>query len=89
MLGKIEDRRRKGRQRMSWPERHPQLSLATRGEDWASQGQPKGARGGFLPRHDEDLMEPLLRRQGSQVSMRVARGERVMALESREGWLGN
>ena len=22
--------------------RHPQLSLATRGEDWASQGQPKG-----------------------------------------------
>ena len=23
-------------------ERHPQLSLATRGEDWASQGQPKG-----------------------------------------------
>ena len=21
---------------------HPQLSLATRGEDWASQGQPKG-----------------------------------------------
>ena len=25
-----------------WLERHPQLSLATRGEDWASQGQPKG-----------------------------------------------
>ena len=23
-------------------ERNPQLSLATRGEDWASQGQPKG-----------------------------------------------
>ena len=32
------------------------------------------ARGGFLPRHDEDLREPLVRRQGSQVSMRVARG---------------
>ena len=32
-----------------------------------------GARGGFLPRHDEDLREPLVRRQGSQVSMRVAR----------------
>ena len=32
-----------------------------------------GARGGFLPRHDEDLREPLLWRQGSQVSMRVAR----------------
>ena len=27
-----------------------------------------------LPRHDEDLREPLVRRQGSQVSMRVARG---------------
>ena len=26
------------------------------------------------PRHDEDLREPLVRRQGSQVSMRVARG---------------
>ena len=33
-----------------------------------------GARGGFLPRHDEDLREPLVRRQGSQVSMHVARG---------------
>ena len=27
-----------------------------------------------LPAHDEDLREPLVRRQGSQVSMRVARG---------------
>ena len=34
-----------------------------------------GARGGFLPRHDEDLREPLVRRQGSQVSLRVARGQ--------------
>ena len=33
-----------------------------------------GAHGGFLPRHDEDLREPLVRRQGSQVSMHVARG---------------
>ena len=33
-----------------------------------------GARGGFLPRHDEDLREPLVRRQGNQVSMREARG---------------
>ena len=33
-----------------------------------------GALGGFLARHDEDLREPLVRRQGSQVSMRVARG---------------
>ena len=33
-----------------------------------------GARGGFLPRHDEDLREPLVRRQGNQVSMREERG---------------
>ena len=33
-----------------------------------------GARGGFLLRHDKDLREPLVRRQGSQVSMHVARG---------------
>ena len=33
-----------------------------------------GARGGFLPRHDEDLRKPPVRRQGSQVSMRMARG---------------
>ena len=33
-----------------------------------------GALGGFLPRHDEDLREPLVQRQGSQVSLRVARG---------------
>ena len=28
---------------------------------------------GLAGRHDEDLREPLVRRQGSQVSMRVAR----------------
>ena len=33
-----------------------------------------GARGGFLTRQDEDLREPLVRCQGSQVSVRVARG---------------
>ena len=27
--------------------------------------------GGFLPRHEEDLREPLVRFQGSQVSMRA------------------
>ena len=32
------------------------------------------AHGGFLPRHNEDLREPLVRRQGSQVSMLVVRG---------------
>ena len=42
------------------------------GISWVSSGC--GARGGFLTRHDEDLREPLVRRQGSQVSMRVARG---------------
>ena len=33
-----------------------------------------GACGGFLTRQDEDLREPLVRCQGSQVSVRVARG---------------
>ena len=32
-----------------------------------------GARGSFLARHGEDLREPLVRRHGSQVSLRVAR----------------
>ena len=36
---------------------------------------------GFLTRYDEDLREPLVECQVSQVSMRVARGS-VMALES-------
>ena len=36
---------------------------------------------GFLTRYDEELMEPLVQCQVSQVSMRVARGS-VMALES-------
>ena len=45
-------------------------------EDRGVSGVPSscGARGGFLPRHDEELREPLVRRQGSQVSRRVARG---------------
>ena len=42
------------------------------GVSWVSSGC--SARGGFLTRHDEDLREPLVRRQGSQVSMRMARG---------------
>ena len=33
-----------------------------------------GVRGAFLTTHDEVLREPLMRRQGSQVSMSVARG---------------
>ena len=52
-------------------ERHPQLSLATRGEDWASQGQPK--------RKPEIPIVTRASRRNSrkttcQVSMRVARG---------------
>ena len=42
------------------------------GVSWVSSGCC--AHGGFLTRHDEDLREPLVRRQGSQVSMRMARG---------------
>ena len=43
-----------------------------RGVSWVSSGCC--AHGGFLTRHDEDLREPLVRRQGSQVSMCMARG---------------
>ena len=42
------------------------------GVSWVSSGC--SARGGFLTRHDEDLREPLVRRQGTHVSMRMARG---------------
>ena len=42
------------------------------GVSWVSSGCC--AHGGFLTRHDEDLREPLVRRQASQVSMRMARG---------------
>ena len=41
-----------------------------------------GASVGFLTRYDEDLREPLVQCQVSQVSMRVEEGARVMALES-------
>ena len=37
----------------------------------------------LIPRHDEDLREPLVLRQGSQVSMRVARG--LSGKESAQG----
>ena len=42
-----------------------------------------GARGGFLPRHDEDLREPLVQRQGSQVCMREASGAHHCSLVQR------
>ena len=49
-----------------------------------------GARGGFLPRHDEDLWEPLVRRQGSQVSMlqALAAEAGVLAVRGREAGRG-
>ena len=42
------------------------------GVSWVSSSC--GACGGFLTRHDEELREPLVRRKGSQVSLRIARG---------------
>ena len=39
-----------------------------------------GARGGFLPSHDEDLREPLVRRQGGGAGGRRAEGREA------EGW---
>ena len=42
---------------------------------------------GFSPEHDEDLREPLVRRQGSQVSMRVARGRAMENILGTAYWL--
>ena len=69
--------------RVSWG-RQGRLGL-TVGTDTGgrSAGDSSSVRGGFLPRHDEDLREPLVRRQGSQVSMRVAR----VSQEAGEGWV--
>ena len=44
---------------LQWLERNPQLSLATRGEDWASQVQPKGkAEIPVVPAHSKPGEEP-------------------------------
>ena len=43
----------------------------------------------LLPRHDEDLREPLVRRQGSQVSMRVARGSACWLLKLKLQYFGH
>ena len=58
------------------------------GSDLLEDREFSHARGGFLPRHDEDLREPLVRRQGSQVSMRVARGSAswLSTLEAGKRW---
>ena len=44
-----------------------------------------GASVGFLTRYDGDLTEPLVWRQGSQVSMRVARGNASLLLSHGRG----
>ena len=55
-------------------QRHPGKFPSAR-EDGGVSGVSSscGTRGGFLPRHDEALREPLVRRQGSHVSMHVVR----------------
>ena len=66
------------------PPKVPRHGGVPRGEDWASQGQPKGkAEIPVVPPEKPtqvlqlgkttEIREPLVRRQGSQVSMRVAR----------------
>ena len=65
--------------------------LSSRGRGRLRCSSSCGAHGGFLRRHDEDLREPLVRRQGSQVSMRVARGSaswpsRARTLEAGKRW---
>ena len=44
-----------------------------------------GARGVFLPRHDEDLREPLVQAPGKSGLHARGKGERFIALESWEG----
>ena len=39
----------------------------------------------LCPKHDKDLREPLVPRQGSQVSMRVVRGSASWLLETQRG----
>ena len=46
----------------------------TREREFSGVSSSCGARGGFLTRQDEDLREPLVRCQGSQVSVHVVRG---------------
>ena len=55
------------------PQAWPSGSFHSGPEPWAMARAASscGARAGFLPRRDEDLREPLVRRQGSQVSMRA------------------
>ena len=71
--------------RTRWPKYWSfSFSIIPSKENWASRpGHRALSRSSLLrdwfpcvgaARHDEDLREPLVRRQGSQVSMRVARG---------------
>ena len=59
-------------------ERHPQLSLATRGEDWATQGQPKGKSRGL----QRTILLP-----NKHKCMRLLRMEAVLRM--RRGCLGD
>ena len=60
-------------------------ALCSRGCGVSGVSTSCGAPRGFLPRHDEDLRKPLVRRQGSQVSMRVARGSAWSPLSGLKG----
>ena len=53
--------------------KQPDVAQSRASRSHARAADRLGARGGFLPRHDEDLRVPLVRRQGSHVSMHVAR----------------
>ena len=53
--------------------RQEKKALTSRGGAISGVSSSCGTRGGFLPRHDEDLREPLVRFQGSHVSMHMAR----------------
>ena len=66
MLGGIGGRRRREQQRMRWLDGITDLMdmILSKLQELVREGvsgvsSSCGARGGFLPRHDEDLREPL------------------------------
>ena len=69
---KLGKRFSRGRRRICHPLLKPKRYSLSQN---ISLGKASGcsARGGFLTRHDEDIREPLVRRQGTHVSMRMAR----------------
>ena len=64
MLGGIGGRRRRGQQRMRGLDGITDSMDMGLGGGVSGVSSSCGARGGSLPRHDEDLREPLVRRQG-------------------------